>query len=685
MTVRTTESPPAPRVGRARLRSRLTRRAAIPLVLLLLALSTMFLFGSDRGHFYRSSIHDTVTANHMAVAENLSPKHGFLGIYSLTLDDHGDLSYRPYNRFPIGGYLLLKLAMSPFGDDFSAQIRSARTLMLAFFVLGAVAVYLALCRIVASRWVALAATLIAFSSFWLLYYNDMVATESMPSLFGVLLAFHGMVVFVQEGRFRQLLVKACAALLLGWQVYALLIAFIVLGLARELVKALPFFPRFGRPDQAPEAAPTLGRYLTLGVVALLFGAALLSFNLGNEYFALGGKTPLAELPTARSMFMRLGADDAFNARHAHQLAWPALLEVQFRRIGAMMLPYGWSESVWAFVVDRPLEAESAPGVFTWGIVASGVCLMGLTFVRHGLLLAALALSGFCWALPMRHNATFHEYEAVFHVGIPLTVFSLVFLCIRRLIGDRFVPVLAAAALPIFVLSGAEMSGVEHGAREAVVEAELVQDFEAIRDVLGEGVMYFPPGQRRERREDEKILQEWLRYLLAGSVVLLPKQARQRERAGFVMLRHRDEGPALLTPDNRRMFLYDRALYDASYDEPALGRPIIASDWNVYRKDDRLIYVSEDCVHKQAPFFLFLTPREANESPEHGKRRGSDRMDFRWKDIVRRSDRKCVGVIDLPEHDPASVRTGQLLDGEPLWEGAYRFDAPRVSAEFPGAR
>ena len=685
MTVRTTESPPAPRVGRARLRSRLTRRAAIPLVLLLLALSTVFLFGSDRGHFYRSSIHDTVTANHMAVAGNLSPKHGFLGIYSLTLDDDGDLSYRPYNRFPIGGYLLLKLAMSPFGDDFSAQIRSARTLMLAFFVLGAVAVYLALCRIVASRWVALASTLTAFSSYYLLYYNDMVATESMPSLFGVLLAFHGMVVFVQEGRFRQLLVKACAALLLGWHVYALLIVFIVLGLARELVKALPFFPRFGRPDQAPEAAPTLGRYLTLGVVALLFGAALLSFNLGNEYFALGGKTPLAELPTARSMFMRLGADDAFNARHAHQLAWPALLEVQFRRIGAMMLPYGWSESVWAFVVDRPLEAESAPGVFTWGIVASGVCLMGLPFVRHGLLLAALALSGFCWALPMRHNATFHEYEAVFHVGIPLTVFSLVFLSIRRLIGDRFVPVLAAAALPIFVLSGAEMSGVEHGAREAVVEAELVQDFEAIRDVLGEGVIYLPPGQRRERREDEKILQEWLRYLLAGSVVLLPKQARQRERAGFVMLRHRDEGPALLTPDNRRMFLYDRALYDASYDEPALGRPIIAADWNVYRKDDRLIYVSEDCVHKQAPFFLSLIPREANERPEHGKRRGFEGEVFRWKDIVRRSDRRCVGVIELPERGLAGIRTGQLRDGEPLWEGAYRFDAPRVSAEFPGAR
>ena len=153
-----------------------------------------------------------------------------------------------------------------------------------------------------------------------------------------------------------------------------------------------------------------------------------------------------------------------------------------------------------------------------------------------------------------------------------------FLCIRRLIGDRFVPVLAAAALPAFVLSSVEMAGVGVRGFEAAAEAELMQDFEVVRDALGEGVLYFPPGQRSESGFTR------IKYYLAESVILLPKQSRQRERAGFVMLRHRDEGPALLTPDNRRMFLYDRALYDASYDEPAIGRPIIASDWNVYRKD-----------------------------------------------------------------------------------------------------
>ena len=670
MTAPTAEPPqpsPAARTGRAPLRSRFTPQAAIPLLLLLLALSTVFLSIHDRGLFYRLGFHDRTTAHYLTVAGNLSPKHGLLGFDALTLDDDGDLAYRPYNRFPIGGYALLKLAMAPFGDDFSAQIRSARASMLAFFVLGAVSAYLALCRLLASRWVALAATLTAFSSYYLLYYNDMVATENMPSLFGMLLTFHGMVVFVQEGRFRQLLVKACAALLLGWHVYALLLAFIVLGLARELVRALPLSPRFGRSDSdVPEAGPSPGRYLALGAVALLFGTALLSFNLGNEYFALGGRVPLAELPTVDSMIRRFGLDHERNLVHAETLAWPRYLEGQFRRIGGMTIPYGWIDPIWARVVDHPHEVELLPGVFAWGAVVSGACLLGLPFVRHGLLLAALALSGFCWTLPMRHNVFIHEFESVFYVGIPLTVFSLLFLYIRRLIGDRFAPVLAAAALPAFVLSSVEMAGVGIRGREALSQAEMMQDFEVIRDVLGKGVSYLP------LLRDIHSVSPWrVRYYLAGNVFLVPRQWRQRELADFVILGHRDEGPALLTPDNRRMFLYDRALYDASYDEQALGSPIIASDWNVYRKDGRLIYVSEDCAHEEAPFFLSLAPREANARRDEED--GFDGLRFHWEDIARRSDRRCIGAIDLPEHDPASVRTGQLRDGEPIWEGEHRFE------------
>ena len=62
----------------------------------------------------------------------------------------------------------------------------------------------------------------------------MVSFE-VASLFGVMLVFHGMVLFEQEGRFRQLLVKTAVALLLGWHAVGLVAAFVLLTLGRELV------------------------------------------------------------------------------------------------------------------------------------------------------------------------------------------------------------------------------------------------------------------------------------------------------------------------------------------------------------------------------------------------------------------------------------------------------------------
>ena len=648
----------------ARLRRRLMPPAALPLVLLLLALSTVFLSSNDRGQLYRGGLHGALTSNHMAVVENLSPKHHFLGIFTLTLDRDGAPSYWPYNRFPIGAVALPGLAVLPFKGDISAALHSARILMLVYFVCTAVLAYLALSRLMGDRWIALPATLLSFSSFWFLYYNDMVS-EAASSLCGVMLAFHGMVVFVQEGRFRQLLVKACAALLLGWHVYALLLAFILLGLARDFIRALPLTGSIG-PMGVRAAVPKTGRYLTLGAVALLFGAALLSFNFGHEYLALGGKIPLAELPSVGSMICRLGVEDCYREPYdADALPWPSFLEAQLSRIGAAMFPFAWFEPIWG--PREPQQIQYLRGMFTSGIAAAGgVCLTALPFVRHRVLLAALAVSGVCWALPMRHHTYIHDFESMFYVGIPLVFFTLVCLCARRLAGRRSVFVLAAAAFPVFVLSSVKMASVGHHGLGAIADAEQMQDFQVIRDVLGEGAVFIPHGQWHRIGEAK------IRHYLAGSVVLFPTHWQYREKAEFLLLRHRDEGPALLTPDNRRMFLYDRALYEASWDAPALGELIIASDWNVHLKDNRLIYVSGHCANPKAPFFLSMDPREARGLLEHRLWRGVDRVEFSLRDFARIGGRGCVAAFDLPEYELTSIRTGQSGEEGPLWEGEYRF-------------
>ena len=213
---------------------------------------------------------------------------------------------------------LIKAATLPFSDDLSAQIYAARMLMLLFFAAAAVLAYLALSRLTPDRWIALTATLLAFSSPYCLYYSDMINPETVMDLFGVMLTFHGMVVFIQEDRFRQLLGKACAALLLGWHVFALLLTFIILGMASELVRAVSRLNR-GGVESVTALRPSfawVGRYLTLGVVPLLFGSSLLAFNFTNEYFALNGNQSWTDLPSFQSMLDRTGQNPDYNAQRA---------------------------------------------------------------------------------------------------------------------------------------------------------------------------------------------------------------------------------------------------------------------------------------------------------------------------------------------------------------------------------
>ena len=159
--------------------------------------------------------------------------------------------------------------------------------MLSCFAATAVLAYYALCRLVSNRWVALAATLLSFSSTYYLYYNDMISTE-VTSLFGALLTFHGMVVFVQKRRFRQLIFKTCIALLLGWHVYFLLLPFTVLGFAGDLIR------RNTSASNLSSIVTTLfrARHPILGVIALLLSVSLVILNFANPYHDTHGTNSL---------------------------------------------------------------------------------------------------------------------------------------------------------------------------------------------------------------------------------------------------------------------------------------------------------------------------------------------------------------------------------------------------------
>ncbi len=647
----------------------------LPLALLLLALTTVFVFANDRGAFYRPGHHTKVTLNYMSVAANLSPEHRFLGFYFRSLTPDGSIYYDTYNRFPIGGYLLIKLFIFPFPDDLlSAQLYSARIMMLLAYAGAALLAYLSLCRLTGRRWIALTATLLAFASAYWLYYNDMVAAEVGLDFFGVMLTFHAMVLFVQEGRFRQLLVKSCLALLLGWHIYALLLPFILIGLVSEFIRNFtspqpdPGQTRLGKLVLPRVALTRLfrSRFLTLGVVTLLFGVALLGANLANEYFHFRGEKSLTELYTVDSINRRISFSPSGNQVFTSQYTVPDFLEQQFYRIGGMSLPYalpGYFNKLAPSFSDN----LAVSGIIL-GLAVTAVALFGLAFVPHKLLWAPLSLCGFGWALLASGDIRPHNYQSIFYTGIPLTACSFLLLYLSRAGGHRFIAAFVAAAMLIFGFSAFQMAQVGHDATAAQKSKQALADLSAIHSLTRDSTV----AVFRSLPEVSSLMLYYLnRVIRAGT-----------DQADFIILPLRLEGVDTLTPENRRLFLYSGGP-DAfqSYLDQILtqaGPPLINADYAVYhyagqphRPDDWLFYVKNPCPpeDQNSHFLLHLVPQDPADLPLERRLHGFANLDFFGGNYAwsTHPNRCIVGRI-LPSYPIARIHAGQYHpDGHPLWQ------------------
>ena len=673
--------------------------SATTLVLLFLALATVFLSSGSRGHADFGSddaTHRQLTREHMMAALNMSPEHGFLSFRQLNRTGDGDLAYAPYSRFPVLGYVLIKLATLPFPDDHSARLSAARTLMLVFFAAAATLAYWALCRLTGNRWTALAATLLAFSSYYALYYADMVATEGVVDLFGTMLVLHGMAVFATDGRFGQLLAKICVALLLGWHVYALLFPFVVLGLVAGLR---------GRDWKG------VRRHLALGTVALAFGTLVLAANFTREYLALGGEVAATQLPSVESMLMRAGltglhdseGDEARIGRAPppeRVTAWPVVAARELKRI-AWSIPYAVGRFVGVGMI------ATLGGVVLSALVVAAICVLFLfPAVRHRVPLAALALAGPCWAFVMR-NQSFHTFEGMFGVGIPLVFFALALPRLDRLLCGKvgFSVLAGIAAVPTFALSSFLMARSVAANPEEVLQQEArAADIDAIREQVEDGKTILVP-ERIDGCKPRRVI-HW-RYYFAGYATVRYSDGRL---ADFVVSRQRIEGAHTLTPDNRFMFLYGRASYDAAlsryerYAEqaaPVLDFP----DYDIYlvegERGNELLFFRDQCADHQinddrhirsilmggGRVFTHVWPADANDLSVARRPFGfSALIDFQQRLLGWRKDGKCYAVCGLPDYPIARVRAGSLADDWTsqgvAWEGGFSLQPAGSEASGP---
>ena len=675
------------------------RPERLTLLLLLVALSTLFLCSVDKGYFHRPFKYKWSSVQDLTIAENLSPDHNFRLLRGLEPGPGGAPIYETHTRFPVGGYALIKLAILPFGNDLSAKILAARMLMLLLFSGAALLAFHALARITSHRWAALAATLTAFSSYYMLFYGNAVSVEHSVDLFAVMLAFHGMAVFVQEGRFRQLLAKTGVALLLGWHVFAFLLPFILLGLGSEAVRA--WKDGTAVRLRSAGAAVLRSRYMALGLAALLFGAAVLGFNLANEYAAFGGEVPVTELRPFDSMLRRTGLNQAFEG---HEW-WLRFLQQQFYRVCGASVPsvltdwgaglQGWFPSVPSPEDGSRLLAPDllAPKLPVYLLLLPMAVLASTVMVRLArpllpepsrMLLATLALSGFCWALPMRHHVSYHLQEALYYVGVPLAFYSLLLLYVHKRWGRGPVVGLAVAALLAFAASLFQMERRwRPDARAAETQRTAMAELGAIRETTrGKVVLILGSVEPEWSWQDLEASRPW-RYYLAGSVLAQgsphsrPLDVETAARAAdFIVALDRVESDALLTPGNRRVFLYRSAgiddlvePYRAAYQRVvSAGEPAARSHFDIYLGDRALFHVKDPCVPQDVGFRIIakFVPEGPKDLPKAMRSRGTLRIPSQLSNVL--FEGKCIAIISLPDYPVSSILTGRwyLIEGVRNW-------------------
>ena len=648
-----------------------------PPLLLALALSSVFLVETDKTHFNLGSQSQAET---LSITANLSLEHRLRMCLRLDMAPDGSAQCLTYSRWPVGIYALFKLAMWPVDGDLLAMMAAARTFMLLLLCVAAALAYLALRRVASDPWVALTATLIAFSSFNVLHYGQVANTEGASELFAVMLVFHGMVIYVQDRRFGQLVAKTCVALLLGWRVYALLLPFVVLGFVNESV-CIGRQLVADRRKRLAQAALSLirSRFVALGTVALLFGTAVLGFNLANEYAAHDGELSLTELPSFASMRSRTAF---WNVEIDRKEGLPFPLQ-QLHRAGTAVVPFALPAPRDRFgrLADDGWIGVSMIYLGTFALVACIVWLWPAAFARREkMLFATLALFGPCWALGMWRNTYPHPLESIIWFGIPLAMYALILLHYRQRLNGRLAMWAAIVAAPVFALSASKEGRLSHSDER---QKKMMTDFSAMRETTrGKTVFidrdvyaspswqvasagFFLPGS---------ILQFDTHAPMTGGAIFYDGFKNRKRGYDFIVSTRRLEHPALLTPHSQRVFLYDGSAFASadgffmdSYraELRALGPPETHGDFEVYLQDRELIYFNTPCSaeDKRGIFFLHLVPEQTDDLPRHRASAGFDNLDFSFEDRGVAVDGKCLMNVQLPAYAIASAATGQYLPSE----------------------
>jgi hypothetical protein len=408
---------------------------------------------------YEPNHHGWVTAHTLAIISNATPQNYFVGYALVAITDQGELHYDYFDRYPFFFSAIMNRILS-LAPTLADKILLAKQVMNFIFLATVILAFLLIDKLINDKILAVAAALLSFSNLYLLWYKDMVHFDQ-PALFGFLLLIYAIAFYKLDRTKRFLYVATFVAIALGrgyasysiFMVWLAVEAFLILktrGLSLiEKIKQLIRHPSF-----------------YLFVVAIVWGGILLGYNILIE--ARTRHVTILQTSIIQSARSRLSLNPEFNVEKEGIINWPDFLESQIDRVVR-----------WAF----PFRSINK-GLFVSSLILIGMfVVMGLMLQKAGTekrtIYWLLALSGFGWLIPLRNLSAFHDYTAMYYIGIPLAFFAAVFVLVK--IPRNVTYFIVVATLIIYVTALVQVKHW-HEEREGDVSA-YTYDFMRIREQI----------------------------------------------------------------------------------------------------------------------------------------------------------------------------------------------------------
>ena len=122
---------------------------------------------------------------------------------------------------------------------------------------------------------------------------------------------------------------------------------------------------------------------------------------------------------------------------------------------------------------------------------------------------------------------------------------------------------------------------------------------------------------------------------------------------------------------------------ADYESIASGEPAARSVFDIYLRENAVIYLKSPCsvADVQAEFFLHVVPEDVEDLPADRRQHGFGGAHFRYGEYAALDfGAQCVMEQQLPDYPVARIRTGQLTpQGDLIWTAEFSV-APQLVSE-----